>query len=186
MASWRRLFGEDAVIAAKEAEVFGLVADLFNTCPARTNAKINVREVTVLRIMRPDANGCGIAILDFKINIGQRAVKRARIGVNNFSIGGFASPITPVPAREPDHVLAFAFLKAGSVGAENEHRPIRSATQKADARRNLKRMGKPVSAFGDQHDTFAQGGLGDLIDRRLNHGRVIRNTIAFQLRKRFP
>src|ERR1700722_4405204 len=86
-----RLLGEDAIATAEEVQILGFVADLCQRGKSRTDVKIDVAEIRMLRDMEANGNCGRIALADFKIDVAYRRIERIRIGVRNGLIWRHAS-----------------------------------------------------------------------------------------------
>ncbi len=94
--------GDDAVLAAEEVEVLGLVAGLADAGVATADLEVHVGQVAVLGIVGADAHGRGVAVEDADVDVAHRAVERPRAGVAET---GAHAPVAarnaPRPPRPP-------------------------------------------------------------------------------------
>src|SRR5436305_8516358 len=77
----RRLLRQDAIAAAEETQVFGLVGDLVDAGQAGADMKVDMAEIVMLRAMEADAHRARIALADLEIDIAHCRVKSAGIGI---------------------------------------------------------------------------------------------------------
>src|ERR1700754_4927289 len=91
LPGWRRLFCQDTVAAAEEAQIAGNIGHLVQARQARTDAEIDMAQIVMLRAMKADTNRTGIAFADFEIDIAHRGIECTRIGVSNVGIGWHAA-----------------------------------------------------------------------------------------------
>src|SRR5258708_29515898 len=82
LPSGRRFACPDTVLPAIKMYVLGDVASIFNSCEAEADAKIHVRQETMLGVVRANTHCTGITILDFDIDVAHRGIESARIRVN--------------------------------------------------------------------------------------------------------
>ena len=169
--AWGRLRGDDAEVAAKEADVLHLVADLLDARAALADPKIHVGEVAVLGDVEAHADGGGIARADLEVEIAHRAVERPRIGgadrlAGSGTVADKIDQVGPVPGLEPGGVLA-----------EEENRPGGTGADEADALPHMQGGAEAVGAGRDQDDAVP-GALLDAVDGGLQGGGVVRHAVA--------
>ena len=165
--------GNDAVLAAGDAQVGGLVADVFQRGQRRAQLEVHVAQIAVLGDMETHADRTGVALADFKIYVAHRAVEVQFAGVNDRAIR--------FPALgKVDHVFAVAegiaasgFLEAGGVRRQHKDRAVLAITKHARARCDIQGLGEAITPFGDQHDAAATPVHG-----LLEGIRVIGNAVA--------
>ena len=139
----RGLLRQDAVAAAEEAQILGLVGDLVQARQARADVEIHVAEIIVLRAMEADADRACIALADLEIDVAHRRIEGAGIGVGDLGIGRHAAGRREGhaerrgvraaswrwrPGRKPAKITmsADALGEARRVVAQHEHRAVRA------------------------------------------------------------
>ncbi len=157
----RGFFGEDAVAAAVEAQIFGLVADLVERGEARAHVEVHVAEIGVLRDVKADGDGGRIAGADLEVDVAHRRVERVGIGVGDGVIWRHGSGRRKgntarrmAKSAEDDHD-AHALLKSGRVVAENEDGARGAIAEDAHPGPDVERSRDAVTARGDEDDAFA-------------------------------
>ena len=83
--------GDDGVLAAVEVEVLGLVADVFERGHAGADVEVHVGEEAVLRDVKANADGAGIAFAEIEVDVADGGVEGAGVGVDD-SDGGRDGP----------------------------------------------------------------------------------------------
>ena len=79
------------------------VAAFVNARQGRAKTKIAVSQKAMLGIARPHGHRARVSFLDFHVHVGQRGIKRARVGVRNNTVAGLR--IAWTPSGEEDHDL---------------------------------------------------------------------------------
>ena len=157
-----------------EMEIVGEISAVVNAGEAGAEAKIDVREIAVLREARADADGAGIAVADFDVDVRHRGVEGAGRGVARRFV------ILRATAGEEDHVLRMVFvaIEAGRVRCEDEDGARGAVADEADAGPDVDGVGEAVAAGGDEDDALVVGFL-DGVDGSLDGVGVVGEAVAF-------
>ena len=167
---------DNAVLAAGDTQVGGLIADVLQRGQSRAQLEVQVAQIAVLRDMETHAHGAGVAHTHLKVYVAHRAVEIQFAGVNDRSIRLSA-------LGKVDHVFAVAkgpaaawFLEAGGIRRQHEDRAVLAITKHACARRDVEGLGEAITTFGDQYDAAAPPAHG-----LLEAVGVVGNAIPFHL-----
>ena len=189
----RRLFGQDAVTPAEEAQVLRLVGDMVQARQSRADMEIHVGEEIMLRTMEADAHRCRIALADFEINVAHRRIEGAGIGIGDIGIGRYAvrrreghfgarllGPCgRPRAGTNPckDHHGADALLVAGGIVAQHKDGTVCAPADHPHRRPHINCAGDAIAALRHEHDAFLAV-AGGLVYCRLKGCAVIGLAIA--------
>src|SRR6185437_14339258 len=78
-----RLSGHNAVLTTVKMKVFCFITDIMQCSHAGAYVKIHVREIAMLRNVEANSNGCGIAILNFEIDVTHCGIERSWICIGD-------------------------------------------------------------------------------------------------------
>ena len=133
----------------------------------------------MLGVLCPHRDSPRVAVLDLDIDVGQRRVKRAGVGVGHRPAGRVRIARTPAAepgaaAREEDQLFFVRrVLIPRRVRGQQQQRPRRAVANHADAGPNVHRLAQAIAPFRKQHDPLSRG-LLDPVDRLLQRRRVVR------------
>ena len=168
--------GEDAVLAAGDVHIAGLVADVFHRRQRRADLEVHVTQIAVLCDMETDADGTGVAFTDLEVDVAHRAVETELAGINN-------RPVGLAPLGELDHVPAGSkrpppagLLKTGGIVAQHKDRAVLAVADHAGAGRNVHGLAQAIAPFRDEHDAAA-GTVHGLLDAV----RIVSNSVTLDL-----
>src|SRR6185437_17166930 len=98
------LAGPDGVAASVEVKVFDDVSGFMNAGDGGAEMKIHVGEETVLRVVRANGDCAGVAVLDFDVDVGERGIKGAGVGVGDLTTARiFTVSSAAAAAGEEEH-----------------------------------------------------------------------------------
>ena len=185
-------FRQYAVAAAVEMQVFGFVRDMIEPGQARSDVEIGMGDIAVLGRMETDGGGRRIAVQNAEIDIGQRRIEGAGIGVGDVLVerdaaggrkGGGRRALVGLALAAGEHQhMGDAALETGRVRAEQDHRPLCADAEQAHPRPQEQRAADAVGSGGQEDDAAAAGRRG-LIDRLLDRGAVIGAAVAHALHR---
>src|SRR5277367_1180062 len=124
----------------------------------------------MLRVMGAYAHGARISLLDFDVDIADRGIKCSRVGIRWRRIR-----IRPA-AREEYHVSG-PLLKTRSVCSQHKCGPHSPKADQPDSGPDIDRLRQTVAARWNKQDALVRR-LANLVDRLLQHGGVIRDSVA--------
>jgi len=182
-----RLVGEDAVAAAVEMQVFGFIADLGERGQSGAGVKIHVAEIGVLGGVEADADGGGVAVADFKIDVADGGIECAGVGVGDGGVGRNAvqrrkrnAALRVGPCASKRQHYTDAFLKAGRVVGQYKDRARLAVAEQAHPGPDVNGAREAVSAFGDEDNSFVEWTVR-FVDGGLQSGAVVGVSASIQI-----
>ena len=185
---WRD--GHDCVLAAQEAQVLAEIAAVVNARQRRAEAELHVCEETMLCIRRPHRDRTRVAVLDDDVDVAQRGIERAGIGIANrrrkvdrrrFRLGTLedeariAGPSRQTPYKVKQ--VGRTCLKSRSRCAEHEQGPRASVADYADTRPDADGPAQSIRARRHEQDA-ARRRSRYAIDRALQRGTIVADSIG--------
>ena len=140
-----------ACVPAEEMNVLDHIAAFVNAGQRGPEMKIHVGEKTVLGIMCPNRDRSGVALFNLDVNVGERRIKGAGIGIGHRAI------ISWTPSGEKKHELFMRGIsEAGRVGGQNNHRPGGAIANQSDAGPDIKGVTDVILARREQNNALAR------------------------------
>src|ERR1035437_1440565 len=133
--------------------------------------EIHVSEETVLGIVCPHGDRARVSFRNLDINIGERRIKGARVGLSDKTVASLE--ISRAPSSEKDHELFMRRIsETRCVGGQDNNRTFVTIAKQPDAGPDIKSITDAISPRCEQNNSLAIG-LLNLIDRFLQCSGVV-------------
>ena len=147
------------------------IAAFVNAGQRGAEMEIHVRQETMLGIVRPHDDRARISFPDLDINICNRGIKSAGVGVRDRTVVSLR--ISRAPAGEKDHELLLRRISiTRRVGGQDNHRTFGTVANQPDAGPDINGIADVILPRREQNNSLA-GGLLNLIDRFLQRSGVV-------------